>query len=132
MIPMGDVKRFAESEHRHEAVAELVKLGHWTQLDNGYHIEHHMEHQVEPEVIAARRVNNAERQRRARHKAAGLDISPSRRAVTRDKARDATRDPGLVGSGLNGKLNTSLEEKNWALTSGEQEQYEAHLRTGQP
>jgi hypothetical protein len=140
MIPMGDVKRFAESEHRHEAVAELVQLGYWTQLDNGYRIEHHMEHQVEPEVIAARRVNNAERQRRARRKAAGLDISPSRRDVTRDKARDATRDkardatrdPGLVGSGLNGKPNTSLEEKNWALTSGEQEQYEAHLRTGQP
>lgn len=125
MITKRDVERLAESEHAHEAVAELVERRFWTQLDSAYRIEHHMEHQTEPEVIAARRVSNAERQRRARRKAAGLDVTPSRR----DKTRDATRDPGLVGSGLNGKPNTSLEEKNLALTSDEQTEYEAH-RTG--
>jgi hypothetical protein len=100
MIKERDLKRLAESEHRHEAVAELVERQFWTQLDNGYRVEHHMQHQVEPEVIAARRASDAARQRRARLKAAGLVVTPSRRDVTRDETRDETRDPGLVGSGL--------------------------------
>jgi len=133
MIPMGDVKRLAESEHRNEAVAELVEQRFWTQLDNGYRIEHHMEHQPEPDVIAARRALNAQRQQRARRKKVGLDDEPSQRDVTRDESRDATRDSGRVGSGRNGKPTTRLdEEKNWNLTSDEQAEYEKHLRTGRP
>jgi len=127
MMTKRDVERLAESEHAHEAVAELVERRFWTQLDNGYRIEHHMEHQPEPDVIAARRTIDAERQRRARRKKAGLDSAPSRRDVTRDTTRDHPRDPGRVGSGRNGKPNTSLEEKNPALTSEEQDEYEARM-----
>jgi hypothetical protein len=127
MMTKRDVDRLAESEHAHEAVAELVERRFWTQLDNGYRIEHHMEHQPEPDVIAARRSLDAERQRRARRKKVGLDSTPSRRDVTRDETRDHPRDPGRVGSGRNGRPNTSLEEKNSALTSEEQDEYEAHM-----
>ena len=136
MITKRDVDRLAESEHAHEAVAELVERRFWTQLDNGYQIEHHMEHQPEPDVIAARRDLDAERQRRARRKKAGLDSTPSRRDVTRDvtrdEMRDHPRDPGRVGSGRDRKPTTSLEEKTWALTSEEQDEYEAHTTSWTP
>jgi hypothetical protein len=98
MITKRDVERLAESEHAHEAVVELVEHQFWTQLDNDYRIEHHMEHQPEPDVIAARRALDAERQRRARRKKAGLDSTPSQRDVTRDETRDHPRDSGRVWS----------------------------------
>lgn len=77
-VTTRDVSRFAESADWREAVTELVTRGFWDQYDNGYMISHHMQHQPEVEVLAARRRNDAERQRRKRRKAAGLkdDIQP--------------------------------------------------------
>jgi len=100
-----DLARLADTPDPAAAAVELVAAGFWTQLPDGWQIEHQMDLQVESEVIMARRKANAERQRRKRLKAAGLpDADPdgmplSRRDDTRDTPRDDTRDPGLVCSG---------------------------------
>src|SRR4051794_25557102 len=67
-----DVRRFAESPHADMAVSELVACGWWSLDGEGYRIHHHMDVQIEPEVLAKRRENDAERQRRHREKKAGL------------------------------------------------------------
>jgi hypothetical protein len=104
-----DVRRFAESADAESAVQELVRVGFWTKTKGGYVVEHHMDEQVEPEVIARRRKLDAERQRRARLKRVGLgeDGAPppaakreSHRKTPSASRRDNTRDPGLGGSGL--------------------------------
>lgn len=59
----GDVDR---------AIEELLACGYWVIDGGGYVVIEHMEHQIEPEVLAAKRRNNAERQRKHRRKAAGL------------------------------------------------------------
>ena len=61
-----DLRRFAETESPEEAASELVRLGHWVERSDGWQIVHHMEHQIEPDVIRKRRENDAERQRRYR------------------------------------------------------------------
>ena len=100
-----DVRRFAETANPDKAVQELVDHGFWTATGSGYQIQHHMEHQPDPETLAARRANDAERQARRRRKAAGLDTTSqreSRRDTPRDVTRDDPRDPGRDGSGLDG------------------------------
>lgn len=94
-----DLDRLADTEHPEAAADELVSVGFWTQLPDGWQVEHQMGHQLEPEVIAARRAMNAERQRKYRRNAAGLpedDPDPTTETqapVTRDVTRDETRDP---------------------------------------
>ena len=92
-----DVTRFGESDATSDAVRELLAAGFWVvdEDTNGYRVVHHMEHQPESAVLQVRRRMAAERQRRHRRRAAGL----SRRDETRDVQRDATRDPGRVGTG---------------------------------
>ncbi len=67
-----DLTRLANTSDPTAATDELVAVGFWTQLPDGWQIEHQMDLQVESEVIMARRKANAERQRRKRLKAAGL------------------------------------------------------------
>lgn len=95
-----EVRRFAESPHAEMAVAELVACGWWSLDGSGYRINHHMDLQVEPEVLAKRRENDAARQRRKRARAARL-TEESRR----DDPGDHPRDPGLDWSGLDGNQN---------------------------
>lgn len=100
-IPYREVKRFAESTASHAAVQELIEKGFWHDDGTAYQLIHHMEHQPEPEVLARRREQAAERQRKNRLKKAG--ITPmSRRDTTRDSVRDKTRDPGRDGTGRGG------------------------------
>lgn len=104
-----DVRRFAESPHAGAAVDELVAAGWWSVDGQGYRINHAMRWQVEPEVLAKRRELDAERQRRHRQKKAGLS------------QRDATRDPGLVGAGLDGTGKDAYEKKKDTRAKSEQE-----------
>lgn len=100
-IMRRDLLRFAETDLPNEAVAELVSLGYWVEQSDGWRIVHHMEHQPEPDVIRKRRENDAERQRRARRKKAGLS-SDHNDAVTGYPPVGASRpdpsrpDPGHV------------------------------------
>jgi len=124
-----DVRRFAETADPDEAVRELLDHGFWRQTPTGFEVLHHMEHQPDSEVLAARRTNDAERQTRARRKAAGLDVTPSRRDTTRESRRDDTRDhprdSGRVGSGRSGTTDqTKGAEKK--------ETQDAHARTREP
>lgn len=68
-----DIRRFGESECAQMAVKELIRLGFWKSVDDGYQILHHMEHQIEPEVIQKRRENTAQRVKRHRRKQAGVE-----------------------------------------------------------
>ena len=93
-IEAREVKRFAESPHAEMAVAELVALGWWVIDGQGYRIEHHMEHQPEPDVIEARRKLSAERQKRHRRKKAGL-AEAAQSSPPLGASPDPTRpDPG--------------------------------------
>jgi hypothetical protein len=105
-INARDVRRFGESVHVDMAVTELVNCGWWSIENDGYRVNHHMEHQPEPDVIAARRHLAAERQRRKRRKAAGVTEDKSQRDVTRDNPRD----PGRDGSGRDGVTTAVREE----------------------
>jgi len=99
-IHENEVKRFAESDQYQIAVDELVNKDCWSANEKGFLIKLHMEHQVEPEVINARRNANARRQRKSRYKQAGLSAETP--LPTHDIGRDDTRDAGLDGSGLDG------------------------------
>lgn len=91
-ITMRDVRRFAESPHAEMAVAELVACGWWSIDGQGYLVHHHMEHQPEPDLIAKRRQDTAERVRKHRRKRAGLAEESVLLSATRP---DPTRpDPG--------------------------------------
>lgn len=68
-----DVRRLAESPHAEMAVSELVACGWWSIDGQGYRINHHMEHQPEPDLIAKRREDTNERVKRHRRKKAGLE-----------------------------------------------------------
>ena len=104
-VDARDVRRFAESPHAEMAVAELVACGWWSVHLQGYQIHHHMEHQPEPDLIAKRRDLAADRQRKKRRKAAGLeDVS------RRDSPRDDPRYPGRDGTGRDGPEKQQLEE----------------------
>lgn len=73
-----EVRRFAESPHADAAVDELIACGWWSIERQGYRINHHMEHQPEPDLIATRRALTADRVKRHRRKKAGLaeDLPP--------------------------------------------------------
>ena len=95
-----DVRRALDTDNGEEAVTELVACGFWREVPSGYEVCYHMEHQPEPEVIAARRANDAERQRRRRLRSARIDddSAPIRPPITARPAPsrpDPTRpDPG--------------------------------------
>lgn len=101
-ISHRDLLRFAECADPETAVAELVAVGWWSTTPGGWQIQHHMEHQPEPDVIDARRRLAAERQRRKRRRYAKVDRQPS----SRDDPRDDPRDPGRVGTGRDGNRST--------------------------
>ena len=71
-IDQRDLDRFAETPNPAAALAELLAVGYWLRDGRGYRIHHHMEHQPEPDLLAARRKTTAERVRRHRRKQAGL------------------------------------------------------------
>jgi hypothetical protein len=104
-ITERDVLRFAESTHAVAAIRELCDLGLWQRIPGGYTVRHHMEHQTEPAVLAARRSSDAVRQRRVRHKRAGLTVpdgTPQGQSngVSHGVTSRVTLDgSGLVGSG---------------------------------
>jgi hypothetical protein len=107
--------RHLDSPDAERGVAELVAAGMWERTPTGYRVVHHMEHQPEPEVIARRREPAADRQRRKRMKAVGIDPDTgedvSRRDDPRDYPRDDPRYPGRVGSGRDGgELSLALGE----------------------
>ena len=101
-VDVRDVKRFAESPHADMAVSELVAVGWWSLEGQGYRINHHMEHQPEPDLLAQRRGLTAERVRKHRRKKAGLD---SGNAVTERVTRDGTGRDGT------GELQDQLREE---------------------
>ena len=68
-----DIRRAIETENPAAAIAELLAVGFWERDRRGYRIGHHIDHQVEPDVIAHRRKLATERKRRQRRKQAGLD-----------------------------------------------------------
>jgi len=104
VITRREVRRFADVDEPEKAIRELLDAGFWVPVAEGnLRIKHHMEHQIEPEVIAARKALNAERQKRHRLKKAGISSSedpPEGETVTRYETRDPGRDgSGQVGSG---------------------------------
>jgi hypothetical protein len=124
-----DVLRCTESPNVAEALAELVCLGLIDRIDGGYRVVFHIEHQVEPEVIKARKSSAARRARDHRRRKAGLSVRPDdhvtrdvtddvRDDVTRDVRADSTRDPGLVGSGQVGKTKPQQRDQQQANGHG--------------
>ena len=113
-----DVLRFAETEFPSVAVQELCDLGLWEKTPDGYMVRHHMEHQPEPAVLAARRVADATRQQRLRNKRAGLtevaDQVDQSHGVTHGVAQRVTR----VGSGRVGTGNPTPLVRNQQSASG--------------
>jgi hypothetical protein len=103
-ITAHDIRRFAESPHAEMAVSELVAVGWWEIEGQGYRIRHHMEHQPEPDLIAKRRSDTADRVRKHRRKKAGLDSS---NAVTDSVTERVTRD----GSGRVGEPQDQLRNE---------------------
>jgi hypothetical protein len=97
-----DVSRFAESRDVSRAIPDLCDLGLWERTPGGYTVRHHMEHQPEPDVLAARRTATAKRVQRHRRKAAGLapeeNPSPSRNGVSERVTRDGTGRDGTGNS----------------------------------
>lgn len=71
-ITARDIRRFAESSEVDDAIGELLAVGYWSAIDGGYRVNHHMQHQSDPEVIRKRKEADAERQRKKRRKAVGL------------------------------------------------------------
>ncbi len=102
-ITERDVLRFAESTHAVAAIRELCDLGLWQRIPGGYVVRHHMEHQTEPAVLAARRASDAVRQRRVRHKKAGL-TDPDQ-GQSHGVSNGVTSRVTLDGSGLDGSGN---------------------------
>ncbi len=111
-IEERDVRRFAESPLVDAAVQELVDLGCWTKTQEGFRLNLHMEHQIEPEVIARRRESAAIRQRRKRRKDAGLQDQghASHRDERGDPPGDNPRDSGRDWTGLDGAGRAQLEK----------------------
>ena len=114
-FPKRELRRFAETPQPEDAAAELVVANLWADHGTEYEVVAQYGDQVEPEVIARRRENDAARQRKARLKKAGIDpvtgeiASPapssqreSRRDTERDEHSDNPRDSGLVWTGLDG------------------------------
>lgn len=71
-IPKVRIRRVAESPSFEIDIQELLDAGFWTNEGDHYVIRHHMEWQVEPDVLAHRRALAAARQRKQRYSKAGL------------------------------------------------------------
>jgi hypothetical protein len=115
-VPKRHLPRFAFSERAADGAAELCATGWWADDGDTWDIGlHRPEWQLESVVIEHRRQGDAVRQRRSRlHKAGQHDLClPAHcpEAVTRDGMRDATRDPGRVGSGRYGTGNPHQQER---------------------
>jgi hypothetical protein len=68
-----DLRRAVETPNAAAAVAELLAVGFWEHAGTtGYRVVHHMAYQPEVDVIAKRRADSAERQRKLRRRKAGL------------------------------------------------------------
>ncbi len=119
-----DVRRFAETDEPTAAVQELLDQGVWQGANTGYAIRHHMEHQPDREVLAARRANDAQRQAKKRRKDAGLSQPESRPESRRDTTCDDPRDPGRVGSGRVGPTNQGSK-----TTKSQEPHVRTHERT---
>jgi hypothetical protein len=97
------LRRLADTRDPNVAVQELVNVGFWVKVEDGWQIVHHMEHQPSREEVETKRREAAERQRKSRSKRkdAKSGVLPITADVTRDNTRDPGRDgTGLVGSGL--------------------------------
>lgn len=104
LIDPDDIRRFAETKHPEEAVAELVDAGWWRDEGEGWFIGCKFDDwQLEKSVVEVRREQSALRQRRHRmHGAGDHSLCTDRCSVTRDKTGDVTRDPVRNGSERNG------------------------------
>ena len=117
LLDRVDIRKACETEDPKPAIRELVGAGWWQAAPGDrLQIVHSMDDQPEPEVIQARRCNDASRQRRKRRRAAGLDLS--RRDTPRESGRDDPRDPGRAGTGRDGKPPTQPV----AMNRGEERQ----------
>lgn len=108
LIDPDDIRRFAETKHPEEAIAELVDAGWRRDEGEGWFIGCKFDDwQLEKTVVEVRREQSALRQRRHRMHAAGdHSICTDRCSVTRDAsrdgARDVARDPERSGTDRNG------------------------------
>lgn len=115
-IEARDVRRFAESPHAEMSVDELIAVGWWSVERQGYLIRHHMEHQPEPDLIAKRRADTAERVKKHRRRKAGLSEEsfpveasyPSRPVPSRP-------DPGNASSSAS-RNGVTQEQTGWPHT----------------
>jgi hypothetical protein len=71
-IPKRQLRWLAATKNPQKAAAELLAGGFWKDHGEEYEVIHGMEDQIEPEVLAKRKADAAERQRRKRRKDAGL------------------------------------------------------------
>ena len=71
-FPKRKLRLFAGTSDPDAAVPELLACAFWKDHGDEYEVVHGMEHQPEPEVLAKRRADDAERQRRKRRVDAGL------------------------------------------------------------
>lgn len=119
-IVSKDVKRFSESPHAEAAIAELVATGWWSIERQGYRINHHMEHQPEPQLIARRRELTNERVRKHRLKKAGLSTSnPVSERVTRDgTGRDGSGKTTTQQEEVQGPPQAPLTSCSWCQGRG--------------
>jgi hypothetical protein len=90
------IRKGIETQSREAAIAELLAAGFWRRAQGGFQVVHGMDDQPEPDVIAARRKADRERQARRRDKAARPGSHGVTHAVTHE---GVTRDPGRDGSG---------------------------------
>jgi hypothetical protein len=133
VLSSRDLRRFLESEHAGRAVAELVAVGWWVRegTDGSVRVVECMADQPEPEVLAARRARDAERQRVHRLLSARLHPdtrepitateveairaerlgTQSRKSSRRDSRRESGGDPGRVGSGRERALTKRIARK---------------------
>jgi hypothetical protein len=81
-FPKRKLRLFAQTTDPDTDVTELVSRGFWLDLISDYEVVYGMEHQPEPEVLAKRRADAAERQRRYRRKQVGLPDLPEDDDVT--------------------------------------------------
>lgn len=109
-IDSRDLKRFAESPHADMAVTELVACGWWSVEAQGYRVNHHMEHQPEPDLIAKRRELTAQRVKKHRRKKAGLDQEPA--PVSASRPVPSRPVPGNASS----NAVTEGEQAGWPHT----------------
>lgn len=116
-ITWDDITSISRAQNIPTAVEQLVAVEFWARTgDETWQIIHQMEHQPDVEVLTKRREQAAERQRKKRRKAIGLDSEGtlSRRDSPRDEVRDDPRDPGRGWSGRYGEsqeTNPALEQE---------------------